>query len=344
MFHFAQVSVDQGRVLTGTRPTIISRLIFAFRWGQKCGVPVILKPTLLRATAVSLGLLMSSAAAMGAWAEEKTPAPKAGVEKAAVEKVAEKPTDKLRVEKTSETKPVAPKPAADKPAAKPAAKKSAAKKAPPKVEIYAERLDEISAEQNISQTVVDLAGWVIAADDNRDMPFAIVDKLAGQVLLFGVDGKLKGMAPVLLGSAHGDYSAEGVGDRELKDIPMEDRTTPAGRFLAGYGPAYGGETVLWVDYATAISIHPIPATKVSKAEKRTQRINSAKVDDNFITHGCINASPTFYNKVVKPLFKEGGVFYVLPDTITLAEAFPSFGADIQAQIAAADAGDVVAAR
>jgi len=137
----------------------------------------------------------------------------------------------------------------------------------------------------------------------------------------------------------GDDSAEGVGDRELKDIPKEDRTTPAGRFLAGYGPAYGGERVLWVDYATAISIHAIPATKVSKAEKRTQRITSPKVDDNRITHGCINVSPTFYKKVVAPLFKkEGGVFYVLPDTISVQEALPSFGAQQQVAAIEAEAG------
>ena len=279
--------------------------------------------SLVRATAVSLGLLMSSAYVMGAYAEEKVPAtaPKVAATKASTEQAADKPA-----------------------AQKPAARKPATKKAPPKPEIFAERLDEISAEQNISQTVVDLAGWVIAAEDNRGAPFAIVDKQAAQILLFGVDGKLKGMAPVLLGSAHGDDSAEGVGDRELKDIPMADRTTPAGRFVAGYGPAFGGETVLWIDYATAISIHPIPATKVSKAEKRTQRLTSPKVADNYITHGCINVSPTFYTKVVKPLFRKGGVFYVLPDTLSLAEAFPSFGADVAAQIAADNAAVTLSAR
>ncbi len=266
---------------------------------------------------------------MGAYAEEKVPATAASATAA----------------KTVETKVSAEKPSEKTATPKPAAKKPAAKKAPPKVEISAERLDEISAEQNISQTVVDIAGWVIAAEDNRDMPFAIIDKVAAQILVFSADGKLKGMAPVLLGSAHGDYSAEGVGDRELKDIPMEDRTTPAGRFLAGYGPAFGGEHVLWVDYATAISLHPIPATKVSKAEKRTQRLNSPKTDDNYISHGCINVSPTFYKKVVSPLFKDGGIFYVLPDTISLADAFPSFGADVvAAEIAAADTGNTISAR
>lgn len=223
-------------------------------------------------------------------------------------------------------------------------KKAAARKAPEPV-IMAERLDEIAADQNISQTVVDIAGWVIAAEDNRGLPFAIIDKQAAQILVFGADGKLNGMAPVLLGSAKGDDSAPGVGDRELKDIPKEDRTTPAGRFLAGYGPAYGGERVLWVDYATAISIHPIPATKASKAEKRTQRLTSAKVDDNYITHGCINVSPTFYKKIVAPLFKKnGGVFYVLPDTMNVQDALPGFAAQQQVAALEAEGGSTAAAR
>ena len=111
----------------------------------------------------------------------------------------------------------------------------------------AQPLDEVAAGQDVSENVTDIAGWVLATDNNRGLPFAVVDKNAAQILIFDAEGKLKGLAPVLLGSAAGDGSAPGVGDRELKDIPAEDRTTPAGRFLVGYGPATGGKTVLWVD-------------------------------------------------------------------------------------------------
>lgn len=187
---------------------------------------------------------------------------------------------------------------------------------------HAQGLDEIDPDQDVSQTVVDLAGWVNASADNRGLPYAIIDKEAAQILVFGTDGRLRGMAPTLLGLAVGDDSAPGVGDRELKDIPKEDRTTPAGRFLAAYGPAAGGERVLWVDYATAISIHAVPDTTVSKREKRTERLVSKEPDDNRITHGCINVSAEFYDKVVSQLFANGGVFYVLPDTISVAQAFP----------------------
>ncbi|MEQ1608934.1 MAG: L,D-transpeptidase family protein [Hyphomonadaceae bacterium] len=188
----------------------------------------------------------------------------------------------------------------------------------------AQPLDEVAAGQGVSENVIDIAGWVLATDNNRGLPFAVVDKNAAQILIFDAEGKLKGLAPALLGSAVGDGSAPGVGDRELKDIPAEDRTTPAGRFLVGYGPATGGKTVLWVDYATAISIHPLPQ-KSPKKEKRKERLASATAEDNRITHGCINVSTAFYNKVVKSTFgKQGGVFYVLPDSMPMEYAFPGF--------------------
>ena len=187
----------------------------------------------------------------------------------------------------------------------------------------AQAIDEVDPAQPIADEVVDLAAWVIAAGDNRGLPFAVIDKEAAQVLIFGANGKLRGLAPALIGSAVGDESAPGVGDRELKDIPMKDRTTPAGRFLAAYGPAAGKQTVLWVDYETAVSIHPI-ADNSPKKERRKERLASLDADDNRITHGCINVSQAFYNNVVKPTFEDGGVFYVLPDSKTVQAAFPGY--------------------
>ncbi len=187
----------------------------------------------------------------------------------------------------------------------------------------AQAIDEIDPAQPIADEVVNLAAWVIAAGDNRGLPFAVVDKEAAQVLIFGANGKLRGLAPALIGSAVGDDSAPGVGDRELKDIPMKDRTTPAGRFLAAYGPAAGKQRVLWVDYETAVSIHPLAENSAPK-ERRRERLASLDAQDNRITHGCINVSQTFYTSVVKPTFEKGGVFYVLPDTKTIQAAFPGY--------------------
>ena len=187
----------------------------------------------------------------------------------------------------------------------------------------AQTVDEINPAQPISDEVIDLAAWVIASGDSRGLPFAVIDKKAAQVLIFGANGRLRGLAPALIGSAVGDDSAPGVGDRELKDIPMKDRTTPAGRFLAAYGPAAGKQTVLWIDYTTAVSIHALSDTSSSK-ERRKERLASLDAEDNRITHGCINVSQAFYKSVVNPTFGKGGVFYILPDSKPITAAFPGY--------------------
>jgi hypothetical protein len=174
-----------------------------------------------------------------------------------------------------------------------------------------------------SDAAAQVIDWVSRTHDNQNRPFIVVDKARAQVLAFDADGKPVGAAPALLGITRGDDSAPGVGERELRKIPVADRTTPAGRFVAKYGPAGGGHSrVLWVDYGTAVSLHPVITANAK--EHRTQRIKSATPDDNRITFGCINVPASFYAQVVKPLFgsKDGGIVYVLPEMKALSEVFP----------------------
>lgn len=183
-------------------------------------------------------------------------------------------------------------------------------------------LDQLPREQEVSDTVIELAGWIVATGDSQGYPFAIMDKPAAQILVFGGDGRLRGAAHALFGSAVGDHAAPGIAGLALREIPGRDRTTPAGRFVGGYGPSIDAGRVLWVDYDSAVSIHPT-ATGVP-AEKRAERLASPTPDDNRITHGCINVEPGFYERIVSPTFERGGVFYILPETASLAETFPEF--------------------
>lgn len=183
-------------------------------------------------------------------------------------------------------------------------------------------VDMLPEGQDVSPTVIELAGWVVATRDTEGYPFAIMDKDAAQILVFGGDGKLRGAAPGLFGSAVGDHSAPGIAGLALREIPGRDRTTPAGRFVGGYGPSIDAGRVLWVDYDSAVSMHPT-ATGVP-AERRPERLASPTPDDNRVTHGCINVAPEFYEGIIRPTFEQGGVFYILPDTVSLAEAFPEF--------------------
>lgn len=190
-----------------------------------------------------------------------------------------------------------------------------------------------------SETAFQLARWVRRSGDNDGLPFLVIDKTAAQVLAFDADGQVLGGATALLGSAHGDESVPGIGERELEDIRPEERTTPAGRFMAAFGRGEGGREEYWVDYATAISLHPV-VTK-NPREKRLQRLRSPAVEDNRITFGCINVDPEFFAETIRPTFKgTRSVVYILPEARPIAEVFPSFAVHAQPDTGAfADAVD-----
>jgi hypothetical protein len=173
------------------------------------------------------------------------------------------------------------------------------------------------------ETVTRMAEWVIASSDNGGLPFVIIDKVAAKVFVFAADGQLLGAAPALVGYARGDNSSPGAGDREMSAIPLNERTTPAGRFVASFS-AKDKHRVLWVDYATAIALHPV--VTAHPKERRLQRLQSRTPRDNHITHGCINVAAGFYDKVVRPTFTgTNGIVYILPEKKPMDEVFPAFG-------------------
>jgi hypothetical protein len=174
-----------------------------------------------------------------------------------------------------------------------------------------------------SQEAVELGKWILATADAQGLPFIVVDKIAAEVFLFNGGGQLVAITPALLGITPGDDSAPGIGERELSQIPIEDRTTPAGRFIARFGPAAGKQRVLWVDFATAVSLHPV--VRGTRKERRLQRLKSPSAEDNRITFGCINVDPLFYSGVLHSLFEDkGGVVYILPEKRHLSEVFPAY--------------------
>lgn len=203
---------------------------------------------------------------------------------------------------------------------------------------------EVPAEQAqtpASKEVVRLADWVIASGDYNGLPFIIIDKVSAEVFVFGADGRLRGVAPALLGLARGDDSAPGIGEKELAKIPPEERTTPAGRFVAGFGEEPGDKDIFWVDYETAVSLHQVVTN--NPREHRLQRLRSPGADDNRITFGCINVPVEFYQQIVLPTFKSTkGVVYVLPETRSLEQVFLDFQPqdDSRSQLAATGASGV----
>jgi hypothetical protein len=173
----------------------------------------------------------------------------------------------------------------------------------------------------LSEAAARVSAWVAAAHDNGPLPYIIIDKQAAALFLFDRNGAPRGETPVLIGVGVGDDSSPGVGAKTLAEIGPAERTTPAGRFLAKYGRAFGHTHVLWVDYTDSVAIHAVITTH--KEEHRIERLLSPTPDDNRITLGCINVGADFYSRQVRSLFaRNGGVVYVLPDTKSLDEVFP----------------------
>ncbi|WP_188706023.1 hypothetical protein [Polaromonas eurypsychrophila] len=179
------------------------------------------------------------------------------------------------------------------------------------------------AQEDPSSEARQMANWVMDARDHRGMPFVIVDKQQVRVFVFKPDGTLDGATPALMGSAVGDDSVLGIGEREMSAIEPHERTTPAGRFVSQPGTNSSGEDIVWVDYEAAVSMHRVRAKEPS--ERRLERLASATPTDNRISFGCINLPVTFYEDVVKPaLGSQRGVVYVLPETRPVQAVFRNF--------------------
>lgn len=171
-----------------------------------------------------------------------------------------------------------------------------------------------------SSEVRHVAEWVATSGDNQAMPYVIVDKVDARVYVFDAAGRLQGAAPALLGMARGDGSAEGLGKRALAAIGADQRTTPAGRFVASIGLDLKGQDILWVDYETSLALHRV--VKGTPNERRAQRLQSPGAEDNRISYGCINVPAPFFEAFVGPAFaRSSGVVYILPEMSTAKDLF-----------------------
>lgn len=165
-----------------------------------------------------------------------------------------------------------------------------------------------------------MADAVLKSRDHAGSDFLIVDKKDAMLYVFGADGTLRGASAVLLGSAMGDDSVPDIGLRPIAQVRPEERTTPAGRFIAERGRNTLGEDVVWVDYDAAVSMHRVRAT--NPKERRLERLATPTADDNRISYGCINVPLAFYETMVAPMFAaQRAIVYVLPDVKALTDVF-----------------------
>ena len=187
-----------------------------------------------------------------------------------------------------------------------------------------------------------MADWVADSGDNKNMPFVILDKKEAKVFVFHAHGGLRGAAPVLLGITVGDDSFPGVGNKPLSQVKPEEKTTPAGRFLAASDKNVKGSDIVWIDYDSAVSLHAV--VKGKPEERRAERLASPLPSERRISFGCVNVPVNFFKTALLPSFKKSdGIVYVLPETHSTRQVFASYyDVDEREKLAAAKQEDPIA--
>ena len=168
-----------------------------------------------------------------------------------------------------------------------------------------------------------VADWIVDSADNKNMPFVILDKKEAKVFVFHPHGGLRGAAPVLLGITVGDDSFPGVGNKPLSQVKPEEKTTPAGRYVAASDKNINGADIVWIDYEGAVSFHAVVKGKAE--ERRAERLASPLPSERRISYGCVNVPVKFFKTALHASFKKSdGIVYVLPETRSVKQVFASF--------------------
>lgn len=173
---------------------------------------------------------------------------------------------------------------------------------------------------DLSRDARNLAAWVIDSSDNQDLPFVIIDKKEAKIFVFRPNGIFLAASPVLIGKKIGDDITPGVGQKRLAEINADEKTTPAGRYVGGLGSGLDKSELVWIDYESGASIHPVVTSNHS--EHRLERLASSRVADRRITYGCVNVPTLFYKEAIHPTFVNSSVIiYILPEVHSIEMVF-----------------------
>jgi hypothetical protein len=142
------------------------------------------------------------------------------------------------------------------------------------------------------------ARWAVESQDHRGLPFLVIDKARARLFAFDGQGRLRGSAPVLLGSARSDMAVAPA--------------TPAGRFVAEPRRPGPGGSLVWMNGETELQLHS-PDFWLAPG-RALHRLASSLPEDKRISDGSLHVPPAFFQQYLRPLRSQRSVAYVLPET------------------------------
>ncbi len=184
----------------------------------------------------------------------------------------------------------------------------------------ARRLSTPNTPLDIPSNIAQFAQNVVVNNNAEGRTFGVLDKPTGLLWVFNPQGTLLDRSTVLVGQASGDVEPPDIGSRPLSAVKPHEKVTPAGRFVTEPGKNHKGDDIVWLNYASALSMHRV---RNVPGENRLDRLASTKPGAGRISFGCVNVPETFFDRVVAPYFRQqSGVMYILPEELPLQQVFP----------------------
>jgi hypothetical protein len=164
----------------------------------------------------------------------------------------------------------------------------------------------------LSAPAAELVRWVRRTDNHAGRPYVVVDKQQARVWVFDAQHQPVASSAALLGQARGDHEVPDIATRDVTQLALEARITPAGRFDTEPGVNLQGEPVVWLNHDAGLAMHRVRPGLAQAG--RLQRLAAGVASAQRVSMGCVVLPVAFYDAVIQPLLgQQTGVVYVLPE-------------------------------
>jgi hypothetical protein len=145
--------------------------------------------------------------------------------------------------------------------------------------------EDALARESASDDVRRLVQWAVSTQDYAGMPFVVIDGVGARIYAFDPRGRLRGLAPVVLGANDAALAA------------------PAGRFVANTLASARGPGIVWANDKTRLTLHAL-----TEQASELRPLEPPQAQESASLH----VDARFYREYLEALRMQPSVAYVLP--------------------------------